>query len=108
MDFGFGPKMMRSSTMYMFKGLFRIEQSIEGLKDSKKGSSTLLKMHCSTQLRKNASSDYLYHSVFQGSFSCSFHHFFMLPHSTSNLLSAFLCYLHLFFSSCKIEYIHFD
>ena len=36
MDFSFGPKMMRSSTMYMFKGLFRIEQSIEGLKDSKK------------------------------------------------------------------------
>ena len=36
MDFGFGPKMMRSSKMYMFKGLFRIEQSIEGLKDSKK------------------------------------------------------------------------
>ena len=36
MDFGFGPKMMRSSTMYMFKRLFRIEQSSEGLKDSKK------------------------------------------------------------------------
>ena len=36
MDFGFGPKMMCSSTMYMFKRLFRIEQSIEGLKESKK------------------------------------------------------------------------
>ena len=36
MDFGFGPKMMLSSTMYMFKRLFRIEQSSEGLKDSKK------------------------------------------------------------------------
>ena len=37
MDSYYGPKILRSFKMSMFKGLFRIEQSSEGLKkDSKK------------------------------------------------------------------------
>ena len=58
MDPFYGPKIVRSFKMYMFKRLFWIEK-VKALKRLEKSSSMLLKKHCSSQLHKNASLDYL-------------------------------------------------
>ena len=49
-----------------------------------------------------------FQSVFQGSFSASFLYFLLITAFDVKFIPRVLPDSHLFFSSCKIELIHFD